>query len=221
MIEVKNVGVFNFENAVRGARNPMGIKSWEKSDSGWVKDVEGLYQIGPEDMKLLQNLVLSGNDHSKFSRQIFVSFDINAPIYWWKEMDTYKVATTANSTSTMHKLATTPITPECFSLEEVDEHYLCAACYDSKPLVDVLCGLLENFRLRYLETKDVHYWRALIQLLPESWNQMRTWTADYAVLRNIYFARRNHKLSEWRELCQLIETLPYSKELVCIEKPQI
>ncbi len=169
--------------------------------------------LGPADLKLAQRLILSGTDDSKFMRMINVSMDIEAPLYWWKEMDTYKVGTVANSCSTMHKLASTPITRECFSfdndLPESDEWF---------EHFNALVKTCERLRQHYLETKDSNYWRALIQLLPSSWNQKRTWTANYQVLRNIYFARRNHKLQEWKDFCKMIEELPWGKELITIEK---
>lgn len=209
--------VFNIEGALRGMRNPMN--SWDKSDSYLYEDTQQ-YQIGDADLELAQRLVKSGTPHDKFMRQIFVSMDITAPLYWWKEMDTYKVATTANSTSTMHKLATTPITRECFSFDEsiddclaiVDEPYV---CWRNDAVIDSLMIACENMRLNYLETKDETYWRALIQILPESWNQTRTWTADYSTLRNIYQWRKEHKLIEWRKFCNIIRGLPYANELIC------
>ena len=213
MIKVENVEAYNLEGALRGMRNPMN--SWHKSDS-WFDDEINLFQIGEVDLELAQRLIKSGTDHSKFMRQIFVSMDITAPLYFFKELDTYKVGTTANSTSTMHKLATTPITRECFSFdnleEEIDTYAICFMDY-----VEYIVSVCEVIRQKYIETKNEIYWRMLIQLLPESWNQTRTWTANYAVLRNIYFARRNHKLIEWREFCKIIETLPYGKELICYE----
>ena len=200
MIEVTNINVFNFEGAMRGMRNPMG--SWDKNDS--TSD-----SIGEADMKLAKKLVLAGTDHSKFMRQIFVSMDITAPIYWWKEMDTYKVGTVANSTSTMHKLTSKPIEESDFSFDsDWDLDFNLGKKY--------IINVCENLRKKYIETKDKRYWRALIQLLPESYNQTRTWTANYAILRNIYFARRNHKLQEWLDFCKMIESLPYGKELITI-----
>ncbi len=222
MIKVENMEVFNIEGALRGMRNPMN--SWDKSDSYLYEDTQQ-YQIGDADLELAQRLIKSGTDHSKFMRQIFVSMDITAPLYLWKEISTYKIATTANSTSTMHKLATTPITRECFSFDEFgqteDEDmnaFHNEYAYELEDFIeDELIVMLETLRKKYLETGKTTYFRALIQLLPESWNQTRTWTANYAVLRNIYFARRNHKLIEWREFCKIIETLPYGKELICYE----
>lgn len=171
--------------------------------------IDNMYEvalIGPEDMKLATDLIEAGSSHSKFLRQIFISMDIDAPIYWWKEMDTYKVATTANSTSTMHTLAKYRINKDFFSFDEdVDEKY-----------VNQFITYLEDLRLRYIETRDKKYWRELIQLLPESWNQLRTWTGSYQNLRNIYSQRKSHKLVEWRDFCKVIENdVPWGKQLPC------
>lgn len=212
MIKVEDINVFNLAGAIEGMRFP--LQSWAKSDSGYPWTGEDLrtkeFAIGPNDLALAQKLIGSKtNDHSKFLRQIMVSMHITAPLYWWKEMDTYKVGTTANSESTMHKLATTPITIEHFSfdndIEGEDEWFEVSKniAYDC-----------ERLRQYYLDTKDIRYWRALIQLLPSGWNQMRHWTANYAVLRNIYTSRRGHKLTEWQTFCEEIEKLPYGKELI-------
>lgn len=233
--------VFNIEGALRGMRNPMN--SWDKSDSyfgckkhpnifeernskcdkdctfGNMKKVcsnyHNIFFIGENDLNLAQKLIKSGTDHSKFMRQIFVSMDITAPLYLWKEISTYKVATVANSTSTMHKLATTPITRECFSFDNEFLDKDKQTIFDF--IIDDTISNLEELRQLYIGTQDKKYWRMLIQLLPESWNQTRTWTANYAVLRNIYFSRKNHKLQEWRDFCNVIEELPYGKELICYE----
>ena len=216
MIEIKNISVTNFEGAIRGMRNP--LNSWNQSDSIFTKDIE---QIGEKDLLLAQKLIKAGTDHSKFMRQIFVSMDITAPLYWWKEMDTYKVGTVANSTSTMHKLASTPITKDLFSFDkELDN--LVISNNTEKGLVlsdatDTLIKILEALRQRYLKTNYSGYWRALVQLLPEAWDQTRTWTANYQVLRNIYFARRIHKLTEWHTFCDEIAKLPYAEELIMLE----
>ena len=199
MIELTNIEVSNLASAIRGMRNP--LESWDKSDSEYV---DNKYVIGENDMNLAKKLVSSGSDHSKFMRQIFISMDITGPIYWWKEMDTYKVATVANSTSTMHKLMTTPITIDKFSIDNPTDEIMGILDY------------IESLRLKYVETKDKDIWRQIIQLLPSGWNQTRTWTANYQTLRNIYFARRNHKLNEWREFCAFIEKLPYS-EFITLE----
>lgn len=213
MIKVDNIEVMNFAGAFRGLRNPMN--SWDKSDScfcPYEPECEGscAYHIGPNDLNLAQRMIKAGDSDSKFMRQILVCMDIDAPLYWWKEADTYKVATVANSCSTMHKLSSTPITRECFSFDETNDTGITMA-------QDNIVKNCEELRQRYNETKDVTIWRALIQLLPGAWNQKRTWTANYATLRNIYFQRRNHRLSEWHDFCHMIEELPYGKELICLE----
>ena len=227
MIKIEDANVFNIEGAITGMRFPM--QSWEKSDSNLTPiDTEfrpGHYKfiIGPNDLALAQKLIASGADsHSKFLRQIFVSMNITAPLYWWKEMDTYKVGTTSNSESTMHRLAKTPITKECFSLDSnlTDLPVMQSVSWEFpqiQPLDNFIYDCIfvcENLRQKYVETGDKHYWRALIQLLPSSWNQMRHWTANFQVLRKIYIDRRFHKLQEWRDFCAEIEKLPYGKELI-------
>lgn len=213
MIKVDNIHVYNLKNAIYSARNP--LESWDKSDS--INDDN----IGENDLKLAQRLVLAGTDHSKFMRQIFVSMDITAPLYIWSELDTYKVGTVANSESKMHKLSSTPITKDRFSFDSLDDDdcsfYLdeYGRYYSFQDISIIMCEIL---RQKYLKTKDKQYWRQLIQLLPEGWNQKRTWTANYQVLRNIYFARKGHKLSEWEDFRKVIESLPYANELICIEK---
>ena len=169
-------------------------------------------------------MIAGGPDESKFLRQIFVSMDITAPLYIWKELDTYKVATVANSCSTMHTISKQRITLDMFSADEdlMDLEVIKGGnktnCGDVGWLWNDIITGCEELRQRYLETKDKRYWRALIQMLPSSFNQKRTWTANYAVLRNIYFARRNHKLTEWHTFCEAIENLPYGKELICYKK---
>ena len=181
--------------------------------------------LGPNDLALAQKLILAGDEHAKFMRQIFVSIDIMAPLYWWKEFDTYKIGTTANSTSTMHKLTSAPITKDCFELDK--EPFLVVTAGTSPhggewelvldDYIEDSVGMCEKLRQRYIETKDKRYWRALIQLLPESWLQTRTVTMSYANLRNMYFQRRNHKLTEWHEFCDWIKTLPWAHELITLE----
>lgn len=215
---------WGWEHAIRGMRNP--LESWSKSDSEFSAIVNGMCKLGDNDLKLMKKLIASGPEHRKFMRQIFISVDITAPLYWWKEFSTYKIGTTANSTSTMHKLTSRSITSECFEFDngsdlEVTNYTIphggeCGLVYSDYQ--EDIIDMCETLRQKYLETKDKRYWRALIQLLPESYNQTRTWTANYAVLRNIYFARRNHKLTEWREFCQWIESLPWAKELICLEE---
>lgn len=199
-MNITNTEVFNFKGAIRGMRNPLA--SWNKSDS--FKHGEN-FIIGENDMKLAKRLIKAGAEHRKFTRQIFVSADITAPLYWWKEADTYKTATTANSTSTMHKLALTPIALDCFEIDDLDE------C--SKEIWDMLLPQLEQLRQKYNETKDKKYWKELVRLIPESWLQTRTWTANYEVLYNIYSQRKGHKLVEWNCVLKWIEGLPYFHEL--------
>ena len=202
MIRLERTSVMNIENAVRGARNPMN--SWHRMDSRY--DENGNYILGPNDLDLAVRLRKAGSDHRKFLRQIFVSVDITAPLYWWKEYDTYKVSTVANSTSTMHKIHSKP-----FSMNDFSTDHLTA---DSLAFMETVVERLEQVRLKYMETKSKEDWYDLIQLLPSSYNQMRTCSFNYETLVNIYYARKNHKLAEWHEFCDWIETLPYGKELI-------
>lgn len=202
MITLERTSVMNLENAMRGARNPMN--SWHRMDSEY--DEDGNYCLGPNDMDLAKRLRKAGSDHRKFIRQIFVSVDITAPLYWWKEYDTYKVATVANSTSTMHKIHSKP-----FELNDFSHDHLTPA---SQAFMETIVEELEKVRLKYVAEKKKEDWYDLIQLLPSSYNQMRTCTLNYETLVNIYYARRNHKLQEWHTFCQWIENLPYAKELI-------
>lgn len=202
MIILERTAVMNLENAMRGARNPMN--SWARMDSGY--DQEGNYRLGPNDLDLAKRLRKAGSDHRKFIRQIFVSVDITAPIYWWKEYDTYKVATVANSTSTMHKLHSRP-----FELEDFSHDHLTPRGLEA---LENLIGTLEEIRLSYIKDEKKEDWYDLIQLLPSSYNQMRTCTMNYETLVNIYCGRKNHKLEEWHEFCRWIEGLPYGEELI-------
>ena len=236
-MKFENTEVWGFEHSLRGMRNPKN--SWHKSDShyGCDNDIvcekcntngEGCinyknnYIIGANDMKLAQTLIKAGNEHRKFMRQIFVSVDITAPLYWWKEFDTYKVGTVANSTSTMHKLATTPITLDCFEIDDYDRNLsLADNTKDDDGLDNIstfeedIIYVLENIRQKYLETKDKRYWKELVRWLPESWLQKRTITMNYENVRNMYFQRRNHKLTEWSEsFIKWVESLPYAEELI-------
>ncbi len=206
MITVERVSVMNMENAVRGARNPMN--SWDRSDSYY--DGEGNYVLGENDRALCHRLSVSGSDHRKYLRQIFVSMDITAPLYWWKEFDTYKVATVANSCSTMHKIHAKTFERADFSCDRMSE--------DALRVLDGVIAYLEAARGRYLETKDKADWHDMIQLLPSSYNQMRTVTLNYETLINIYYARRHHKLSEWHVLCGVIEKLPYAEDMILIKE---
>ena len=238
--------VFNFAGAIRGARNP--LESWGLSDSGICKGGDnGIgcencseqknckhtydkeYKVGKADMRLLQNLLKASiketNSHSKFMRQIMVCVDITAPLYWWKEFSAYKVGTVENSESTMHKLTTTPITLERFELDGfsheltsayTDEDY--GTVFEVGDMVEGVIDWLESLRKKYLETKDKRYWVELIRWLPESWLQTRTVTMNYQVLRQMYFDRRNHKLSLWSvDFVEWLKTLPYAKELIMYE----
>lgn len=205
MIKLEKVSVMNFENAIRGARNPMN--SWGRMDSHY--DENNNFILGENDLSLATRLRNAGTaDHRKFLRQIFVSVDITAPLYWWKEYDTYKVSTVANSTSTMHKIHSKP-----FELDDFSHDHLTK--YGLEVLTDVVKAL-ERFRLWYNDGNgnEKQEWYNIIQLLPSSYNQMRTCTLNYETLINIYKSRKNHKLDEWREFCKWIETLPYSKELI-------
>ena len=200
MLKVERTSVMNIDNAIRGARNPMN--SWAKSDSTY--DENGKFIIGAADLDFGHRLAVAGSDHRKFLRQVFVSVDITAPLYWWKEFDTYKVGTVANSTSTMHKIHSKEFTLDDFSCDHMTEE--CKAEF-----VKVV-EYMEVLRQKYLVDKDKKYWYDMIQFLPSSYNQMRTCTLNYENLANIYYARKNHKLEEWHELCALIEKLPYFKE---------
>lgn len=205
MLEVKNISVMNFENALRGARNPMN--SWEKGDSHYNSD--GLFIIGEKDLYLAKKLCKAGSDHRKFLRQIFISVDINAPLYWWKEFDTYKVGTVANSTSTMHKIHSQAFDIKQFSHDHMTER--------SREQFISQIQYLEELRTLFIETRDKQYWYDLIQLLPSSYNQLRTCTCNYETMINIYCSRKNHKLYEWHTFCEWIKTLPYAKDLILIE----
>ena len=206
MIKINNVCVMNFENAIRGARNPMN--SWGRMDSYY--DDEGNYILGDNDLSLAVRLAKAGSDHRKFLRQVIVSIDISAPLYWWKEFDTYKVGTVANSCSTMHKIQAKEFTREDFSCEKMSEGAL--------SVLDGIISFMEQERLAFIETKDKAHWHNMIQLLPTSYNQLRTVTLNYEVLINIYRARRYHKLDEWKILCAEIEKLPYAKELILLRE---
>jgi len=194
----------------------------EQSDYG--TNVYEIAFLGPNDLDLAQRLILAGNEHAKFMRQIFVSVDISAPLYWWKEFDTYKVGTVANSTSTMHKLSSIPITKEMFEFDDNADDLVVSQGksidgeweYVFGDYIEDIVDMCENLRLKFKETGDAAYWRALVQILPNAYIQTRTVTMSYANLRNIYFQRMNHKLREWHEFCDWIKTLPYSGELITI-----
>lgn len=205
MLTLKNTSVMNFENAIRGARNPMN--SCGRMDSHTEPD--GSFVFGPNDLDLAMRLAKAGSDHRKYLRMIFVSVDVTAPLYWWKEYDTYKVATVANSTSTMHKIHSKPFSMDDFSCDHMTD--------GTKKFMETVVAELENIRLRFKETKSKEDWYDMIQLLPSSYNQMRTCTFNYETLINIYRARKNHKLAEWHTFCDWIETLPYAEQLITFE----
>lgn len=207
MIKIERTSVMNLENAIRGARNPMN--SWAKMDSEY--DEAGNYILGENDLDLGRRLASAGSDHRKFLRQIFVSVDITAPLYWWKEFDTYKVGTVANSCSTMHKIHVKPFEREDFSCDRLDE--------DGLRALDALIAYLESERQKFCANKDDRQpWHNIIQLLPSSYNQMRTVTMNYENLINMYYARKSHKLAEWHTLCDWIKSLPYAEDLILVKK---
>lgn len=210
MIKMERTQVLNLGNALRGMRNP--LNSWEKSDTMYTEtadfdpqDYPCGVKIGANDLKLARQLVKAGSDHRKFLRQIFVSVDITAPLYWWKEFDTYKVGTVANSTSTMHCIHTKPITPDDFSTERLSPL--------GRELLEATIYFLELRRQEYVETRSLEAWDDMIQTLPSSYNQMRTVTLSFENLLSQYHARKAHKLPEWRDYCAWVETLPYFREL--------
>ena len=206
MLKVDRISVMNMENAIRGARNP--LNSWARMDSYY--DESGNFVLGENDLSLAHRLAVAGSDHRKFLRQIIVTMDITAPLYWWKEFDTYKVGTVANSCSTMHKIHAKAFEREDFSCDYLSE--------DALEVLDGLVSYLESQRVKFNETKDKAYWHNMIQLLPSSYNQMRTVTMNYEVLINMYYARRHHKLAEWHTLCDAIVALPYAKELILVKE---
>lgn len=201
MIQLKHTRVMNLEGAIRGARNP--LNSWNRSDSSY--DAEGNYILGANDLDLAKRLCKAGSDHRKFMRQILVSVDITAPMYWWKEFDTYKVGTVANSTSTMHKIHSKPFEIDDFSHDHLSD--------SAQQALLAYIAVLEEKRLSFVDTKNKADWYDIIQLLPSSYNQTRTLTMNYENLINMYFARRNHKLTEWHTYCDWVLSLPYAKEL--------
>ena len=210
MIKVENTETFGWQAAVRGLRNPKN--SWDKSDSYFVRgcDMGCGFLLGENDKKLAQTLADAGNDHGKFLRMIHVQCDVTAPLYWWKEADQYKVGTVTDSCSTMHKIHAKEFTFDDFSREHLMADASC-----------VLGGIIEQLNIdrnMFLETKDKTYWWQMIQLLPSSYNQKRTWDLNYAVLKNIYHARKTHKLDEWVTLCKWIESLPYSELITGVQE---
>ena len=232
MIKIKNSEVYGWEAAIRGMRNPMN--SWDKSDSErkyYGGDCyKGVFEVGENDLDLMKRLRDAGTDHRKYMRMIAVYCDITAPLYWWKEFDTYKVGTVANSCSTMHKIHSKEFEIDDFSHEHLDDSVTqgfsirdgltgeyAGIDMSSVDFLQLICNVLNLYRCRYLETKDKKYWWQMIQLLPSSYNQKRTVMLSYEVLTNMYKSRKNHKLDEWHEFCDWIKTLPYS-ELITDER---
>lgn len=246
MLKISDFEVMGWEHAIRGMRNPMN--SWEKSDSGYryysnlthtdmglsdyPQNRNDKIEIGPNDLDLMMSLRDAGTDHRKFMRMITVYVDIMAPLYWWKEFDTYKVGTVANSCSTMHKIAAKEFTLEDFSCEHLIDYNLYSCNEVDEPVINgashIGCGgvqllnltvnVLNYYRNKYLETNEKKYWWQMIQLLPSSYNQRRTVMLNYEVLANIYKSRRNHKLDEWHTFCEWIEELPYSELITGYEE---
>ena len=235
MIDISNYEVVGFEHAIRGMRNPMN--SWEKSDSYFgfyyehPDDPEPEYrqEVGTSDLKLMKKLCKAGTDHRKFMRMIVVYADITAPMYWWKEFDTYKVGTVANSCSTMHKIHEREFTVDDFSCEHLldgmfvqkDDEWVDQyenPWFDSNDILQLTIKVLNYHRVKYLETEDKKYWWQMIQLLPSSYNQKRTVMLNYEVLANMYFGRKDHKLDEWHEFCDWALTLPYFKQIIGVEE---
>lgn len=218
MIKVENTVVFNLDGAVRGCRNP--YDSWGKSDSKWLPDDYGVpadFYIGDKDLALLQKLYKGGTEHRKFMRQIMVSMDITAPLYWYKQFDTYKVGTVSNSCSTMHTLAKKPILPSDFSIDmdvPLPDNVLGDPYFCSGDLAAMIITELERLRQLYAQTKDPAVWRVLIQLLPEGYNQKRTVTFNYEVAATIIRQRAGHKLSEWQDFIAELRCLPYLQQIM-------
>lgn len=217
MIKVENIETWGFEHAIRGMRNP--LNSWDKSDSDWrdVADYDEMvdmrYIIGDNDLDLMHRLYVAGHPHRKYLRQIMVSMDITAPLYWWKEFDTYKVGTTANSCSTMHKIHSKEFELDDFSHEHLNFDYNGNQKVHTAILGNTI-NELNGARRAYLETKDKKFWWVMIQLLPSSYNQKRTITMNYENVFNMLLYRENHKLDEWNELCKIFKDLPYVREIM-------
>lgn len=204
MIQIEKTSVMNLEGAIRGARNP--LSSWARIDSHY--DENGIYILGENDLGLARRLCRAGSDHRKFIRQIMVSVDITAPLYWWKEFDTYKVGTVANSTSTMHKIHSKPFDLDDFSHDHMSK--------DAVQAMEALITVLETKRQAFVEKKEKQDWYDMIQLLPSSYHQTRTVTMNYENLVNMYYARRSHKLAEWHTYCDWIKSLPYAADFILI-----
>ena len=213
MLKIENVDVYGFEVAIRGARNPMN--SWDRMDTCYNN---GEFEIGENDYKLLKNLTITGPEHRKWNRMVTVTMDITAPLYWWKEYDTYKVGTVANSCSTMHKIQAKEFELDDFSYDHlyeeengwIEDEYGYKWCC-APTCLETTINTLNAYRYQYNKTKDKKYWWQMIQLLPSSYNQKRTVHLNYEVLGTIYHQRRHHKLDEWVEFCDTIKALPYSE----------
>lgn len=229
MIKIENIEVFGVESAIRGMRNPMN--SWDKSDSYWglVEDPspvnpndEPFFFIGENDLGLMKRLSKAGNDHAKFLRMIHIQCDVTAPLYWWKEFDTYKVGTVANGTSTMHKIQAKEFVLDDFSCEHLTRlkserlHDDKTTNFDYIEPLNMTITALNVARKMFLKTNDKQYWWQMIQLLPSSYNQLRTVDLNYQVLKSAYWARKDHKLDEWRNFCEWCLTLPYFYE-ICVK----
>ena len=238
----ENTEVWGFEHAIRGMRNP--LESWSKSDSEFSAIVNGMCKLGDNDLKLMKRLITSGAEHRKFMRQIFVSVDITAPLYWWKEADQYRIGVTTNSTSTMHQLSSRPITIDCFEIDDYNpdlefEHDIddtgdtefeygltiedaVGICETEYYDLETIIGFLESLRQKYLKTKDKRYWKELVRWLPESWLQTRTVTMNYENIYTMVHQRYTHKLNEWSgkddsskpNFIAWARRLPYAKELI-------
>lgn len=209
MIKLEKTWEFGWEAAIRGCRNPMN--SWDKSDTRFNWEI-GRTVIGKNDLNLMRKLAKAGDDHAKYLRMINVTVDITAPLYWWKEFDTYKVGTVANSCSTMHKIQAKEFTFDDFSHEHL--YSTLGESYEAMDCLTDIINCLNKYRQLYLDTKDKMWWWQMIQLLPSSYNQKRTVQLNYQVLKNMYFARKHHKLDEWRTFCAWCESLPYFKEII-------
>ena len=216
MIKLENIETYGWEAAIRGMRNPMN--SWDKSDSV-ILPTENIIDVGDNNLALMKKLAAAGTDHRKFMRMINVTMDITAPLYWWKEFDTYKVGTVRNSCSTMHKIHAKEFTLDDFSHEHLidtdrETHSKYTRMIPVTMVLEHVIYELNYNREKYLETKDKLYWWQIIQLLPSSYNQRATVQLNYEVLANMYKSRKNHKLDEWREFCKEIESLPYFMNIV-------
>lgn len=212
MIKVENIEIFGLDGAMRGMRNP--LNSWDKADTTIYQEHDREFiNIGVNDLNLATRLIKAGTEHRKFLRMIHVQMDVTAPLYWWKEADTYKVGTTANSCSTMHKIAAKEFALDDFSHDHLFNDAVVYNGYVSTSVLECVIGALNEFRNLYLETKDKRYWWQMIQLLPSSYNQRRTWDMSMETLLSILHQRKNHKLDEWNEFRDIcLEQVPYLKE---------